>query len=354
MVRFFKGIELGGRRVALRALDTLFARRKKSNKIDLTPQRILFLRHDKIGDTIVTTPTLRALRERFPDAEITVVASPVNAEIMRRLPYVNSVVVYDKRVVSIPAFLRHLREGFDVVIDPIINQSLTTELVFALTKASHKVALDKGGGVAFADIVVPYDLAESDHIAWHTAIILRAFGIEPFKINLSFDFPLTDDERNWAASVTVPYRAVGVNISAGKISHIWQAEKHITLGRLLVEHGFVPFYLSSPDDRETLTEIVATVKGAVISPETPSVFHLGALLLRLPFIITPDTGIVHIASALGVSQVVLFPNRKRVYGMWGPRDVAHRSVLSHNKDTIHDIKPDAVASAVNELWDEIQ
>ena len=95
------------------------------------------------------------------------------------------------------------------------------------------------------------------------------------------------------------------------------------------------------------------MNGAVISPETPSVFHLGALLLRLPFIITPDTGIVHIASALDVPQAVLFPNRERVYGMWGPRDVAHRSVLSHNSENVWDIDADAVMDAVMELMEEL-
>src|SRR5262245_35715570 len=61
---------------------------------------ILVVRTDKIGDVVLTTPAISALRRRFPHARITGVVSPVAAEIYRSSPHLDGHIVLDPKLYS--------------------------------------------------------------------------------------------------------------------------------------------------------------------------------------------------------------------------------------------------------------
>ncbi|HEY5973210.1 MAG TPA: glycosyltransferase family 9 protein, partial [Geobacteraceae bacterium] len=60
------------------------------------PVKILFIRRDNIGDLICTTPTIRAVRQRYPDARIDILVNSYNAEAIRTNPDINEVHIYRK------------------------------------------------------------------------------------------------------------------------------------------------------------------------------------------------------------------------------------------------------------------
>src|SRR5687767_341676 len=83
-----------------RALARLLARRLPAPRADETPRdvtRLLVLRHDAIGDMIMTTGILRALKESRPELRIDVVASPSNVSMLNGVPWVSAVHVFDRR-----------------------------------------------------------------------------------------------------------------------------------------------------------------------------------------------------------------------------------------------------------------
>src|SRR4051812_13667357 len=85
--------------------------------------RILLVRLRLIGDVVLTTPLLRALRHRYPDAQLTYLVEPSAAPIVRGNPHLNDVIVTPKRrglrrLRDDAALARRLRRArFDVVID---------------------------------------------------------------------------------------------------------------------------------------------------------------------------------------------------------------------------------------------
>src|SRR5438045_1565994 len=83
------------------------------------PFRVLFLRHDRAGDMIVSTGVMRAIARSHPTVTMDVLASPANASILDANDYVADVIVFDKKSVSryAPTALRLRRARYDAVID---------------------------------------------------------------------------------------------------------------------------------------------------------------------------------------------------------------------------------------------
>ena len=76
--------------------------RKKSINFDIQKAiNILFLRYDRIGDMVITTPVFRELKLAFPDIQITVLASKINQEVLINNPYVDHIVTNHKNHFSL-------------------------------------------------------------------------------------------------------------------------------------------------------------------------------------------------------------------------------------------------------------
>src|SRR5690242_16298587 len=89
MTPVLKRIEQGWRRAWIAAIVGLLRARSDRTVPDWSKgsHRVLFLRHDRIGDMIVTTGVLRAIARSHPTIELDVLASPANAPIIRTAPW---------------------------------------------------------------------------------------------------------------------------------------------------------------------------------------------------------------------------------------------------------------------------
>src|SRR4051812_27672656 len=87
------------------------------------PKRLLFLRHDRIGDMIVSTAAMRAIAESHPGISLDVLASPSNAPVLAGAKSVRNVIVFDRRdPTSFLETARRLRsERYDAVIDCMVT-----------------------------------------------------------------------------------------------------------------------------------------------------------------------------------------------------------------------------------------
>src|SRR4051812_8271174 len=87
------------------------------------PHRVLFLRHDRAGDMIVSTGVMRAIARSHPTITLDVLASPANAAILDAAPYVHDVILFDRKKLSrYPATCLRLRRAkYDAVIDCMVT-----------------------------------------------------------------------------------------------------------------------------------------------------------------------------------------------------------------------------------------
>ena len=113
------------------------------------PHRVLFLRHDRIGDMILSTGLLRVITESRSTIALDVLASPTNAPVVRADPHVRSVIVFDRaNPWRYPTLVRRLRRArYDAVIDCMpVARSLTTLLLMLASGARHRIGV-AGRGV---------------------------------------------------------------------------------------------------------------------------------------------------------------------------------------------------------------
>ena len=111
-------------------------------------QRVLFLRHDRIGDMILTTGILRTIASSHPTIRLDVLASPSNAPVIRHEPYLNDIVVFDRHApAGYPAAFSELRRRkYDAVIDCMVTApSFTTLLLMLASGAGYRIGVAARG-----------------------------------------------------------------------------------------------------------------------------------------------------------------------------------------------------------------
>src|SRR4051812_6677285 len=108
--------------------------------------RLLLIRLREIGDVVFTTPAIRALRQRFPDAYITYIVEPAAAPVVAGNPHLNSVVISRGRrgvagLLDDLALVRRVRaEHYDLVID--FHSGPRSSLIAWLSGAPRRIGYD--------------------------------------------------------------------------------------------------------------------------------------------------------------------------------------------------------------------
>ena len=112
-----------------------------------TPKKILFIQLSALGDTILAIPTIRAIRHTFPDAEVTMLASPTNLNYLAECPYIDRRIPFHKPEGRLISRLR--REGFDWAIDLEHWPRLSALLAYATGCAKASRVFDERTASSF-------------------------------------------------------------------------------------------------------------------------------------------------------------------------------------------------------------
>lgn len=353
----FKHLEMAGRRVLARQ----FARRGGTQFVGQPENavpceecpKILLLRQDKIGDALISVPVLRALRKRFPEAQIDILLGQANYSIRHALvAYINDALKYEKRPAAIFPLLRELRRRrYDVVVDLMDNASATSTAIVRFCGARFAVGVKKSNAAVYSHIVPLLDTGHV-HIVERIAQLLLPFGINPSTVPLDLEYTISDNERNKAIEILSAKSEqflIGLNISSSSDNRMWNAEQWIALARILRAKfpaarliGF-----SAPAHREILLQIAAdtTVQPA---PSASSFHNFAALLSVCNGIVTPDTSVVHLAAAWKTPCAVMFVHANPNALPWTPYHSPHRSFYAERD--IKTITPEEVAAGCAELF----
>jgi heptosyltransferase-2 len=275
------------------------------------PQKILVLRLSSIGDVVLTTPVLRALRLRFPLARIDFLVKSKYACLLEGNPHLD-------RVLTLPdasgtsALLHTLadlrRQRYDLLID--LHKNWRTTLLRLGVRAPDSRVYRKH---VFRRAL--YVWLKKDSLALPSTVQRYFHAVLPLGV--------VDDGRGPELHLSVSARrrtkvwlrelgwngepAIGLVPGAGYLTKCWPSERYAELGRRLAKPGRQVFIFGSKEDQEAASLICHRVgPRAVNLAGRLSLSESVAAIGFCELVIANDTGLMHVANALGKKLVAIF------------------------------------------------
>ena len=298
-----KPIELFFRRAFLRGLG-LIGRKGQMNRPSELPipesPSILLLRQDRLGDVLMSTFFLVALRQRFPTSRIAILLGKNNVGVTPLLPISFETFVYSKRLISDLKMLRKIRRRkFDIAIDLTDKASVTSSVLLSLIRAKVSIGVEKENSVVY-DITVPRPSQMDVHITERVAELLRPLGIDPKTV---------DKHPKLKLSAIRQIGRIGLNVSSRTADRSLPPKASAEIARGVLALGFPEVLVfAAPHDRERGEETIRMANDPRVrfadKAETFAAF--AEQIATCEYLITADTSVIQIAAAAGIPMVLLF------------------------------------------------
>ena len=274
----------------------------------------------QLGDLVLTTPFLSALRKSAPNAKITYLVDEKWYDIVSCNPDIDKVLTIDRKgrdnsFAALWRYSRKLREqDFDFLIN--LNPSERCSFLAAFSGAKCKTgAVHRLFSLRFDKAL---NLDRTMHAADMYVDVLRQIGAE----NLSHDglkiIPpqkgIEEAERFFADFADD--RFIGFNIGSASETKRWMPERFAEVADHVAEKGFVPVFFGSVAEKAEVEETVGKMKKqAVIATGAFSIGALPAAIKKMSIFITNDSGPMHVAISQKVPVVALYgPSKTELYG----------------------------------------
>lgn len=300
-------------------------------------RRIVILLFGDLGDTLLTVPAIRALRTRFPDSRLTLLAKELPGQIVDALDLVDEVVVVDKHLFDRPASilsptawlrllrvflrLRAARADTVVLFHHLVTRWGTVKfgLLALASGATERVGIDNGRGWFLTRSVTDQGFG-ARHEAEYYLDVARLLGAEGA---LQLEAPVTPDDRLAAERILaraglVERRIMAVHPGSGWYGpgRRWPAPAFARAVELVLREEDLTCVLIGTDQEAHETGEVAAYLGsrAVDLTGRTTVGQLGAVLKRCEVVLANDGGVAHLAAAVGTPAVTIFgPSNDRAW-----------------------------------------
>jgi ADP-heptose:LPS heptosyltransferase len=327
--------------------------------------KLLILRYDRIGDMIVTTPILRALKARHPSLRIGIVTSPANAEIIAHDPHVDEIyVLHTNWLRLLKEVLRARRMRYDVVLNFIFNRT-TSGGILANLIAPKGLKVGQGAEKYrfYFNRLLTLDRSSQHMVEVLASYVQQVFGFqisrEELRLSIAIDTSSTESVRNFLDRRSIsPHGFIVVNISAtDEVRKISQEQVHSIVEHLCTHHStFRVVIISAPHDRRTAERVARLFREERVEvfPEhrTARLLEIAALLKLARCVITPDTSIIHFASAVQTPVLGLF-SPLQITHEWLPYNVKHLALRADDGQPVEAIPAEKIRSSIDTFLKEV-
>lgn len=304
-------------------------------------KKIIIARLDRIGDVVLSTPVIKALRDAYPDSHIAMMVRPYAREIVEGNPYLNEVIIYDKDrdhkgIAGNYKFIQELREKkFDIAI--ILHPTNRTHLILKLAGIPERIGYDKKAGFLLTKRIPHTKQFGMKHEIDYTLGILRYIGIEPSSRSLYMPINALCERKIEGIfkenRVKDSEIIIAISPGASCASKCWGVEKFADVANGLVErYGARIIIMAGNVDKHFGDRLASLITAGCINLSGKTgIGDIASLLRRARLFISNDSGPVHIGCAVGTPVIAIFGRSDRGLSpeRWGPsgkRDQAlHKS-----------------------------
>jgi ADP-heptose:LPS heptosyltransferase len=323
---------------------------------------VLFFRYDKIGDMVVSSPVFRALKVARPDVKICVLASLTNADAIKYNPYVDEIYVYPygKFFALAQLFFALRQRRFDCVIEFYHSVIWHAIVAVLLVRPRYVVSTHKDGryGVR-GDALTIYDAFSTNpdlrrHLSDIYLETLRPLDV--YSKDSKYDFFIGQDEQRFANAFfegIYSYKNIIINVQGSRDVISFKDDEIASMAMKLLElsSNVNIVLMGMPAIRNRLLLIVERlgVSRVCIAPICPDIVFAGALIKCSDIVITPDTSVVHIASAFNKPLVAVYINNPDLFLHFAPRHSSARVVLCGNDKMFSGYSIDEIVMKASEF-----
>lgn len=307
-------------------------------------ERILVIRQDdRIGNLVLTTPLLSALRRFFPKAHISYLASKTFHTLFYNSSLVDQIFVAKKRQyiyhpLSLMFFIREIRkQRFDLAFDASDenNFSLNNSFLAYLSGAKYRIGYKKPHSNLFLNL----EVSSSDlprHASQMHLDLLRFlvgdFQRDDLRIELDPENRLFVKKYLKEKDIRPDDFLVGVNIG-GRGEKRWNLENFTELADWLIDKFDAKvIFIWGPEEKKIIKGMTLKNENKQILSDLFPLPILGALIERCNLFVSGDTGAMHLSTAVGTPTIALFLDSDPI--KFGPQGKSHRIVCSSNGEIL--------------------
>ena len=333
-----KEIEIALRKLILNVFLLFSKSKSKQEKLELSSEdRILLVRLNKIGDALVTSPLIKAIKKNI-ECEIHVLADSKNHFIFRNNNNVDKTFVFSKSASDIKSLEKQIeQQNYKAVFDLHDDVSTTVTLLINSLKFPNKVAFDKKTSKIYTHIV-PYLDPTKNHVVDRYNEFIKYLKL-PLPKDNRIDYKPSNDSIKFAddfdnEAFTENKFLVGINISAGSNARFWGIERYQKLISYFSEYDVNLLLFCNPSDKD-LAEKIADGKIKIFV--NPDFDKFAAAISNLDFLFTPDTSVVHLASAFNIPMFGIYVKYNTENVVWYPYNTEHDLIVTKeaNFDNLH-------------------
>ena len=316
--------------------------------------KILLLQLKRIGDLILTTPAIAAVRDRFPRADITLIVSAGSAELLPAISGVDHTFVARGQIRDAATWFNVARRRYDYCVDfTHSDRSAFLTVLSAARKritAGHARVQSKLRALGYNELV-DCSLRLSHTVDYNLAL-LAPLGIHRASQKVQLHLPASahDHAQRLLQRENVAGDFILLHPGSARIEKFWEPDRWAAMIEFAAEHQLRCVVTSGQStlEQEHIAEVKRQAGSAFVDLSGRiDLLTLTALIKRARLLTTVDSAPMHLAAAMQTPQVVLFGPTNPLH--WRPRFTPAVIVQAGNPESLTEFTPNQKRAAMNQI-----
>jgi ADP-heptose:LPS heptosyltransferase len=312
---------------------------------------VLVIRHDRLGDVVLSTPVYESIKRSFPHLRVSVVVTRSNLPILVNDPNVDKIIPFDQKNIS--TIIKQLRSNeFDIAFTLNKKFSAIASLFALISNAKHKVSYAHDETAWLYDIRLPID-KQARHESLNNLELINYAGLTKTSKSPRVYFN-KDEEKKITTMLSAlrknPERPLVLIKPGTRIAKWgWEIKNFRTVADKLSSSKKAEVLLICGPGEEPLINLVNDRANPKIN-RLPilSIKELALVIKKSDLLFCNHTGIMHFASAVQTPVVVIFKHGESK--RWGPINTPNVLLEEKGSDSL---SPEVVLDKINELLTNI-
>lgn len=274
----------------------------------MNPTKILVIQTAFIGDVILITPLIRAIKVLFPQAILDVMVIPQTENVLENNPHIHEILLFDKRKNKVLSFIKMLiklkREKYQAVLTP--HSSMTTAMLIYLAGIPIRVGFDRWKAKKYLTHKIPH--LENTHKTIKNLELLKVFSDKIFSNQTELFLPkLKNEVISDKIDKLIQTTKYVIAIAPGSVwfTKRWKIEHYIDLCNKLLNANYGIILIGSKEEKE-ICDLINKHENLINLSGELTLLESATVIEKCNLMICNDSGALHIANAVKTDVFAFF------------------------------------------------